>query len=286
MPPAKELIHEDKIISYRGKVVFHKILVSAPKRELKPFQNNEACFMFVNQGEFSIRTPDQLISFNEDKGLLAKCFNFFIETSKSQRQSNQKLEFLGVFLFPSHVEDILSFDLSASKQQVNYNIKQLQIDRLLNSYRDSVNILIDNPELADEVMIETKLKEFVLLISKSQNMSPIDFMAAMFKTNSTEFKATINNNLYSNLSVAEFARLCGMSTSSFKRKFAKEYVDSPKKYFAKMKLIKAANHLSDRSKRISDIAYDCGYETISTFNRTFKSHYGVSPSDYRLSQIA
>ena len=63
------MIYEDKIITYKGKVVFQKMLVAAPKRQLKPFQNNEACFMFVNHGEFSIRTPDELIPFNEDKAL-------------------------------------------------------------------------------------------------------------------------------------------------------------------------------------------------------------------------
>ena len=280
------MIHEYKTLEYKGKVVFHKLTITAPKRELKPFQNDEACFMFVNKGEFSVRTPDQLISFKEDKALLAKCFNFFIETSKPQRETHEKMEFLGIFLFPSHVEELLQIDLSKSSKKVDYNIKQVQIDELLNSYRDTINLLMDNPELADENLIETKLKEFVLLISKSQNMSPQDFLSAMFKLNSTEFKSTINNNLYSNLSVDEFAKLCGMSVSSFKRKFAEVFDESPRRYLEKMKLLKAEKLLSNSTQRISEIAYDCGYETISTFNRSFKSQYGVSPSEFRLNQIA
>ncbi len=64
------MINESKTIEYRGKVVFHKITITAPVRDLKPFQDNEACFMFVNKGEFSVRTPDQFISFKQDQGLL------------------------------------------------------------------------------------------------------------------------------------------------------------------------------------------------------------------------
>ncbi len=36
--------------------------------------------------------------------------------------------------------------------------------------------------------------------------------------------------------------------------------------------------------RISDIAYDCGFETIFIFNCTFKTHFGKSPTKYSLNQ--
>ena len=85
---------------------------------------------------------------------------------------------------------------------------------------------------------------------------------------------------------SEFSHLCGMSLASFKRKFKDVFSESPKKYLDRMKLEKASNLLSNDTLRISDIAYDCGYETISTFNRTFKSYFGKSPSEFRLSRTA
>ena len=280
------MIEEYKKIEYKGKVVFHKMTVSSPERDLKPFQDNEACFMFVNKGEFSVRTPDQFITFSEDQGLLAKCFNFFIETTIEQREKEDRMEFLGVFLFSSHVEDLLNFKLSSSSRTVNFNIKNLNIDQLFKAYRESIEVMIENPHLADEQMVETKIKEFVLLVSRSQNMSPVDFLASMFKLNRTEFESTIQNNLYSNLSVIQMAQLCSMSTSSFKRKFKERFNESPKKYISKKKLEKAVNLLMNTSERISTIAYECGYETVSTFNRSFKLSKGVSPSRYRLVQNA
>ncbi len=280
------MIQEYKSIEYMGKIVFSKASVLAPVRDLKPFQDNEACFMFVNKGEFTIRTPDQLLDFKKDQGLLAKCFNFFVETTEQQRSNYDTMEFLGIFLFPEHVESLFDFHLSSSTKRVDFNAKQLPIDQLFKSFQDSVNILVDNPELTDQLMIETKLKEFVLLISKSQNLSPIDFLASMFKLNPTEFHATIENNLYSSLSITHLAQLCTMSISSFKRKFNEEFGESPKKYIAKKKLQKAVNMLTKSDERISNIAYDCGYETISTFNRSFKSEYQVSPREFRANQNA
>ncbi len=275
-----------KILKYKGKVVFHKMIITSPKRELKPFQNNEACFMFINNGEFLVRTPNQLISFNKSKGLLAKCFNFFIETTEKQRNLSEKMEFTGIFLFPEQVEEIMDIDLSNSNHKVNFNIKKINIDALFTSYKNSINLLLDNPEIADEEMIKLKLREMIILISKSQNLSVLDFLVSMFSLTHTEFKATIKNNIYSNLNIEDFAKLCNLSLSSFKRKFSKVYSESPKKYINRMKLENAAKLLSNTDLLISEIAYECGFDTISSFNRAFKFHFKVSPTEYRLSQIA
>lgn len=281
------MISEHKTLIYKGKVIFHKITFDTPQREIKPFEDNEACFMFVNEGEFSVRTPDEFVLIKKSRGLLAKCFNFFIESSKDQRSKNSRISAIGVFLHPFIVEEILDIDLSKSKNTVDYNVKPVQIDALLDSFKDSISVYLDNPELADENIIKTKLKEFILLISKTQNVaSQVDFLSAMFKINETEFKKTISNNLYSNLTINEFAKLASLSVSSFKRKFKQEFQESPKKYLERMKLLKATELLKDESLRISEIAYDCGYETLSTFNRSFKSKYKLSPSEYRLNQTA
>lgn len=74
-----------------------------------------------------------------------------------------------------------------------------------------------------------------------------------------------------------------MSTSSFKRKFAQVYNMSPKKHLTQKKLEKASQLLKTDVMRISDIAYDCGFETTTTFYRAFQKHYGQSPSQFRLS---
>jgi len=281
------MILDQKILKYKDQIVFERIRMSSFKRIPKLYQDKEACFMFINEGEFSVRTPNEFISFNKEQGLLAKCFDYFFETNKKQRGISDSIEVVGVLLYPSIVEELFQFDIMHSAHTVDYNIKQVQVDGLLNNFKDSINLLLDNPEIADETLIKTKLKEFVLLMSKTQNApSQLDFLSAMFKKNSSEFKTTIVNNLYSNLSVDEFAHLCGMSISTFKRKFNEVFKDSPKKYIAKMKLEKASKMLKSQDYRISDIAYDCGFETISTFNRSFKSHFEKSPTEYRLNITA
>jgi AraC-like DNA-binding protein len=43
----------------------------------------------------------------------------------------------------------------------------------------------------------------------------------------------------------------------------------------------AARMLVDTSKNISEICYECGFNNISNFNRTFKSKRKYTPRDFR-----
>lgn len=178
---------------------------------------------------------------------------------------------------------MFDFDLKKSQHQVNYNLQQVHVNKLLEHYRESISILLDNPELAEEQLIKNKLREFILLMTKTVRApSEIDFLSSMFKPNFVKFEEVIMHNLYSSLDLPEFASLCHMSLSTFKRKFNDVYNESPAKYFTKMKMKKAAEMLIHNDLRISDIAYDLGYDSLTTFNRAFKQETGKSTSDYRL----
>ncbi len=275
----------EKYLKYKGRIVFGKQSMPYFNRTPKEYAENEACFVFVNKGNISVRAQEDYFDLDNKTAIIAKCLNYFFETSAKQRQNGEGVEVIAVLLYPSLVEDVFDFDLSLSAYNLPYNIKQFTVDRLLENYKESINILLDNPELADENIIKTKLKEFVLLMTKSQNIpSELDFLSGLFSPINISFKETVIQNLYSNLTVDELARLCHMSLSSFKRKFNDVFGDSPKKYIGSKKLEKAAKLLHSKGIRVSDIAYDVGFDSLSTFNRNFVLQYGKSPSEFRLNQ--
>ncbi len=278
------MIYEEKYLKYKDRIVFGKQSMPYFDRMPKEYFKDEACFVFVNEGEVSVRAQTDYIDLNKKQAVLAKCLNYFFETSARQKESGDGVEVIAVILYPAQVEELFEFDLSKSDFSFDFNIKQVEVDRLLANFKESIDILLDNPELADESIIKTKLKEFVLLMAKSQDApSQLDFLAALFKPLDIEFKATIQHNLYANLAIDELARLCHLSTSSFKRKFKEAFNASPKKYISQKKVEKAAALLKSESLRVSDIAYDVGFDSLATFNRNFSATYGLSPSEYRLS---
>ena len=147
---------KEKVITYKNKIVFIKINTSLPERTLKQYVENEACFMFVNKGEVNVRTPDDFLHFNYDTAMIAKCLNYFFEPYENQDNTDGELEFLGVYLYPFLIEEIFALDIINSNDKSNYNVKQVQVDLMLENFRKSIDILLDNPELVDDGMIKTK----------------------------------------------------------------------------------------------------------------------------------
>jgi len=274
-----------KYLKYKGKIVFGKQSMPYFDRIPKEYSENEACFVFVNRGEISIRAPQDYIDLDVKSGVLAKCLNYFFEADKSKQDVyNEGVEVIAILLYPSVIEQLLDIDLSLTSQHINYDIKQVVIDELLENFKQSISILLDNPELADDKIIEAKLKEFIMLMIKSQDINnQADFLSNLFSPLNISFRATVQQNLYANLSQDELAKLCHMSTSSFKRKFNEVFNESPQKYITRKKINKAAQLLRLNKLRISDIAYEVGFESVATFNRNFRTIFGKSPSEYRLS---
>ena len=91
------------------------------------------------------------------------------------------------------------------------------------------------------------------------------------------FKTTIENNVYTNLSLEEIAFLCNMSLSTFKRQFVQIYQSSPGKWFQRMRLNKAREILRKNKVKPSEIYLDFGYDSLSNFSTAFKNEFGYSP---------
>ena len=54
-----------------------------------------------------------------------------------------------------------------------------------------------------------------------------------------------------------------------------------RKYCLLLRLQKAEELLRTAPGKVIDVAIECGFDNISYFNRAFKTHYGVSPTEYK-----
>jgi AraC-like DNA-binding protein len=52
-------------------------------------------------------------------------------------------------------------------------------------------------------------------------------------------------------------------------------------YVARVRLEDARNRLLNPNLRVSEIAYDVGFHSLTQFNRTFKRVFGQSPTEFR-----
>ncbi|HEY4162947.1 MAG TPA: AraC family transcriptional regulator [Dongiaceae bacterium] len=80
------------------------------------------------------------------------------------------------------------------------------------------------------------------------------------------------------------ARESAMSPFHFLRTFRQVVGLSPHQYVLRTRLHRAAVRLRRSDTPISAIAYDAGFNDLSTFNRRFKKVMGVNPGSYRVAR--
>ncbi|HDX9655959.1 AraC family transcriptional regulator [Bacillus toyonensis] len=92
----------------------------------------------------------------------------------------------------------------------------------------------------------------------------------------------IESNINNSLLIEELADVAGFSKFHFHRIFKGMTEEPLSRYVNRLKLERATHLLTYRpDMTITDIAYHFGFTDSAVFSRTFKSHYGVSPSQYR-----
>ena len=88
-----------------------------------------------------------------------------------------------------------------------------------------------------------------------------------------------------NISIEDLARLTHLSKSYFMGCFKKAAGISAIEYLNHLRIHAACEALSATKKPVSEIAFGCGYENLSNFNRQFKKTMGCSPNEFRKKSI-
>ncbi len=72
-----------------------------------------------------------------------------------------------------------------------------------------------------------------------------------------------------------------MSVRNFQLQFTRLMGGSPQAHLLKSRIQAAAALLADHDRAITEIAFSCGFNTLSSFNRAFKAMHKMNPRDYR-----
>ncbi len=284
------MILKRETLQYKGQVLIEKVNIQPPFRHRVIFQQ-EGCFIYVNGAVSKFHSQEEQLSVASKEAVLLKCGPYFVDWL---RQINEKpIEVFAVHLYPDVLRDLYSRELPS---QVNFRkrpgrIKKVIPGEIFSMFIKSVDFYLQHPALANEDLLELKIRELILLLTQTQNAGSIhQLLGGLFAPVNVSLQEVVQLHLYSTLSVQDLARLCRLSPSSFKRKFRELYDDSPMSYIQKEKIKKAKKLLEITEFSISDIAYDTGFTDPAYFARLFKNKTGYSPSafrkKYRLSQIS
>lgn len=94
-------------------------------------------------------------------------------------------------------------------------------------------------------------------------------------------KQYAKENLNYSISIEDIAQLYQKNPQYIGRLFKQTVGVSFSEYCNSLRLSKALSYLKNSDWKIIDIAYECGFNSVTYFNKIFKSTYGVSPSEYK-----
>lgn len=262
--------------------VFEKVVFRPPFKPSVTFEQ-EACFIYPINGEGMLYGGLEQGKVSSKESILMKCGSFV-----NHWRSAGNREFCEIIAIHAHPE-VLNFVYeynppdflrteSANSTRVFTKIPQKTV---IDEYIKGLLFYFKNPELINDDLIVLKLRELILLLYNIDYPGIRELLKSLFDPVALSFKAIIQAQLYQELDIKDYADLTNMSISTFKRRFKTIFNDTPAHYITNKRLEKAAELLQLTNKRVTDVCYECGFGSLSTFSKSFSKKYQIAPSEYR-----
>jgi len=155
---------------------------------------------------------------------------------------------------------------------------------VLSAFFLSIASYFNDTQDPDRSLLELKFKELILTVADNPKNSDLlsYFCSLMHEPQYASLQRVMEENFCFNLKLDQYAELCNRSLSTFKRDFQKVYKSKPGQWLLEQRLNHALHLLRDRRKTIADVSFECGFESVSHFSRSFKARFSVTPSSYKL----
>lgn len=131
------------------------------------------------------------------------------------------------------------------------------------------------------------LFEILSLLSESTDYNKINIEAytpnndTIKKDRLSDVFQFINDNYKKEISLDEVAQIANLTPTSFCRMFKAKTKKNFVEYLNEIRISNACKHLIETDMSVSEIAYECGYKTVSNFNKLFKKNTGSTPKEYK-----
>ncbi len=166
-----------------------------------------------------------------------------------------------------------------------YDSSNVELEKMVLLLKEIVSV-----SETDIPFLEAKLYSLLLVFfalygqySLNEHIEETDTETAQYKSAKLMAEAClyISQNCSEPLTLEDVAHQIGISKSYFSHLF-KDYTQMTfVDYLTQERIRKAENLFSGPKKKFIDIAFECGFTSISSFNRTFKKIKGISPREFR-----
>ncbi|MFY0689175.1 MAG: helix-turn-helix transcriptional regulator [Cyclobacteriaceae bacterium] len=276
------MIHNHQHFDLLGKIILERVLFTPPLR-LNEKLDDEACLLYSLVGNATLYGVSKKYNIQSDNGVLMKCGNYFNHWHFNKEETQN--EAIAIHFYPDVIQYVYQGSVPAflisdnQKEPIDFQV--IDKSELIKPYIESLLYYFNHPEIVDEDIIILKVKELLNLLYKFDGNNIRKLLGDLFNPTTVNFKKTIEDNLYENLSLEEMAHLTNCSLATFKRRFKEIFDMSPAAFIREKRLERSAQMLQVSDDSILSICITSGFGSIDNFSKAFKKTYGLSPSEYR-----
>ncbi|MDC8003192.1 AraC family transcriptional regulator [Aureisphaera galaxeae] len=241
-------------------------------------------FLYVIEGVVKLQSPEGIFYVTEGHSAIVNKGPYVMSESLSGLNSQFKAYI--VFLsedvleefYMNHTPKDLEGDIEAKK------VLLLEHASFLKPFVNSISLIFNEYSKSQNYkdLIDIKSKELLHYLSLNDFQGKVYHMLKPVVSDETyQIRQVVSKNYLNNLSMEEWAFLCHMSISTFKRKFKHIYGETPARWIKDKRLEYAEKLLKNGKYKIHQVANKSGFENPATFRNQFFKKYGVLPNEYR-----
>lgn len=222
-----------------------------------------------------------------------------ILNGKRHRFEQDHLTFIKPFTSHAIISDkkltvlVLAFDQRINDAQANAKLFQESLNETkfigLNPFESSEirqilrTMLYEqaNKTKEQELALKIYLSHLLLLLARGEKKAEVSDANAL---RAERLKDYIDSHYYEWIHAEDLAARLGMSTRHMNTIFKESYQMTPIQYLTEVRTGLAKKMLAETDKDIASICFEVGFESISTFYRTFKNITSITPNKYRTNQ--
>ncbi len=234
-------------------------------------------FSFLQVGKKQVHFADASAMVSKDQSLLIRQGNWLW----TELLDNEDTYFCKLFFFSEHVlvNYLKKYEIKEPENKEETSFFIIENDEYISSFLITLSNISLIEDRFSSQMLNIKFEEILTYLLTKYGAEFERYLYSLISKEISPFKKTVESNAYSNLKLEEFAFLCNMSLSSFKRRFLNEFGESPGKWLQDKRLQKAMEILQDGELTASDIYMDFGYGNLSNFSAAFKNKFGINPTE-------
>lgn len=155
-----------------------------------------------------------------------------------------------------------------------------RLARLVHLLREECDADLPGREMILQRLLEVMLVESLRRPGVEANSPPAGLLAGLRDPALACALRAMHQDVRGGWTVAELARLAGMSRSAFAARFSERLGCAPMEYLARWRMALAQDALGRGSKPLDRLAEEIGYESASAFSTAFRRRVGISPGAF------